>query len=225
MTTTRLARLRDRRDAGERLGDRLIATLSLTGERTVVLALPRGGVPVASEVARRLRAPLDVFVARKIGAPGHPEAGIGAIAEGHDDVVVDERAVRALRLSPEDLATLVEAERRELRRRVDQYRQGRPMPDVARRDVVLVDDGLATGVTAEAALRALRAQDPASLVLAVPACAPDTAERLRSVADHVVCVLAPRHFHAVGLWYETFDQTTDEEVLGLLEAARIGASR
>lgn len=225
MTTTRLARFRDRRDAGERLGDQLLATLALTGERTAVLALPRGGVPVAFEVAKRLRAPLDVLVARKIGAPGRPEVGIGAIAEDYDDIVVDERAVRALRLSSDGVEALVETERTELRRRVDRYRQGRPLLDVVRRDVVLVDDGLATGVTAEAALRALRAQDPASLVLAVPACAPDTAERLRRVADHVVCVLAPRNFHAVGLWYEEFDQTTDDEVIGLLAAARAEARR
>lgn len=210
-------RLHDRTEAGRRLADRLDGRVG-SGANTAVLALPRGGVPVAVEVARRLGATLDVFVARKIGAPGQPEFGIGAIAEGDENVVVDQRAMTMLRLTPEDLDRLIADERRELERRVERYRDGRPLRDVGGCDVVLVDDGLATGVTAEAALRALRARGPANLVLAVPACAPESAQRLRSVADDVVCVLEPRHFHAVGQWYEQFDQTTDDEVLALLAA-------
>jgi putative phosphoribosyl transferase len=218
MTGDTQGRFKNRADAGRRLSDRLHETLGPTAS-TVVLALPRGGVPVGFEVARRLGAPLEVFVARKVGAPGHPEYGIGAIAEGDETVVVDRRAVEALGITAEELSRLVAAEREELERRVDRYRRGRPLPEIAGRNVVLVDDGLATGVTAEAALRALRARKPATLVLAVPACAPEAAGRLRGVADAVVCVLEPRHFHAVGQWYERFDQTTDDEVLDLLDAA------
>lgn len=208
-------RFRDRTDAGRRLA-RLLTDRNLADP--VVLALPRGGVPVAAEVAAALRAPLEVFVARKLGAPGQPELGIGAIAEG-DGLVVDRRAVDFLGLSDDDVATLAGQQRRELMRRVRLYRGDRPLPDLAGRDVVLVDDGLATGVTAEAALRSLRGRRPRTLVLAVPACAAATAQRLRAEADGVVCALTPLDFTAVGLWYEDFEQTTDAEVLELLAPA------
>ena len=205
-------KFRDRVDAGQALAERLG---HLAFHEPVVLALPRGGVPVGYEVAAALGAPLDVFVARKVGAPGHPEFGIGAVAELGGEVV-NQDALAVLRLDADEFAVLAERERVELARRVERYRGGRPLPDVAGRDVVLVDDGLATGVTAEASLRALRSLRPRRLVLAVPTCAPDTAGRLTSVADEVVCVLSPPDFRAVGLWYERFDQTSDDEVLELL---------
>jgi putative phosphoribosyl transferase len=205
---------RDRADAGRRLAERL-RSLPLPLTSPVVLALPRGGVPVGAEVAAALGAPFDVFVARKVGAPGHEEYGIGAVAEGLDEPVVSGAAGR-LGLSDADVRVLAERARGELDARVTRYRGGRPLLDVTGKDVVLVDDGLATGVTAEAALVALRRAGPRSLVLAVPVCAPDAAERLRSVADDVVCVHAPRAFFAVGQWYRDFTQTTDGEVLRLL---------
>ena len=203
-------RFRDRVDAGRQLADRLPADL----DDPIVLALPRGGVPVAKEVADRLGAPLEVLVARKIGAPGHAELGIGAIAEG--GAIVGSDLVRALRLSANEFEALAERERGELARRVERYRGSRPLPVVEGRDVVLVDDGLATGVTAEAALRALRDEAPRRLVLAVPVCSPDTAHRLVPPADEVVCVLSPRDLIAVGVWYDDFTQTSDDEVLALL---------
>ena len=206
----------DRHDAGERLA-RALTEKDL--DDPVVLALPRGGVPVAFEIARSLDAPLDVFVARKIGAPGHCEYGIGAIAEG-DVVVFDSWAVQALRLTAEHLDELRENELVELQRRVRQYRGDRALPSIAHRDVVLVDDGLATGVTAEAAVRALRTMNPRRVMLAVPACAPESRDRLAELADEVVCLMAPAEFRAVGQWYERFDQTTDEQVADLLAARR-----
>jgi putative phosphoribosyl transferase len=214
-------RFQDRTDAGRQLAERL-APLELTDP--VVLALPRGGVPVAVEVASTLDAPLEVFVARKVGAPGRPEFGIGAVAEG-DGVVANEDIVQLLGLGSEEWDGLVAAERRELERRVDRYRGGRPLPELRGRDVVLIDDGLATGVTAEAALRALRSCEPRRLLLAVPACAPETAARLSAVADDVICVIAPPDFVAVGQWYERFDQTTDSQVLALLQRSVATARR
>ena len=212
-------RFEDRSDAGKRLATHL-QQLDLVDP--VVLALPRGGVPVGVEVAAALHAPVDVFVARKVGAPGQSEYGIGAIAEG-GVVVAHDRALRALRLSPEQFERLAGLECDELDRRVRDYRGTRALPELGGRDVVLVDDGLATGVTAEAALRALRGRGPRQLVLAVPVCARQTADRLRGIADQVVCTHAPADFWAVGQWYETFDQTTDAEVLELLERAHAGS--
>lgn len=209
-------RFHDRTDAGRQLAERLSGRSFVD---PVVLALPRGGVPVAFEVARALGAPLDVFVARKIGAPGQKELGVGAIAEGSDEVVASEVA-RMLDIDDRRLRELADKERPELDRRVAQYRDG-PLVAVAGRDVIVVDDGLATGVTAEAALRALRKREPRSLVLAVPVAAPDVAERLKAIADDVVCILFPGDFRAVGLWYDSFSQTSDAEVNALLARARL----
>jgi len=203
---------KDRHEAGVRLAQRL------KGEgfqNPVVLALPRGGVPVAAPVAAVLGVPVVPFVARKIGAPGHPELGVGAVAEGTDEVVVSDVAAQ-LGLSEAELKTMAEDERPELDRRVDAYRGGSPLPSMEGRDVVLIDDGLATGVTAEAALRAIRRHRPRRLVLAEPVCARDSAQRLAAVADELICLASPEAFHAVGTWYETFEETTDEEVLSLL---------
>lgn len=206
---------RDRADAGCRLGD-LLASRELVDP--IVLALPRGGLPVAFEVARRVGAPLEVFVARKVGAPRQPEYGIGAVAEC-GTVVHDQAALDAIGLGEAEFHELVERERDELRRRVRRYRPDRELPDLRGRDVVLVDDGLATGVTAEAAVRDVRSLEPRSVILAVPVCARDTMARLSSFADEVVCVEAPPDFRAVGRWYDRFDQTTDDEVLDLLGRA------
>jgi putative phosphoribosyl transferase len=186
----------------------------------VVLALPRGGVPVAYEVAAALGTSLEVFVARKVGAPRHPEYGIGAVAEG--DGVVATEAVAALGITAARFAELACDERRELERRVRRYRGSRPLPGVVGRDVVLVDDGLATGVTAEAALRALRAMHPRRLVLAAPVCSPPAAQALAALADDVVCLLIPSGFRSVGGHYRSFRQNTDDEVVELLERASVG---
>jgi len=204
-------RFRDRPDAGAQLADCLPVDL----DDPLVLALPRGGVPVARVVADRLGAPLDVLVARKLGAPIQPELGIGAIAEG-GGAALSADTIRALRISEGEIQRIIEREEEEVRRRVDAYRGGRPLPAVTGRDVVLVDDGLATGVTAEAALLSLRAQRPARLLLAVPVGPPETARRLVPPADEVVCVVTPRHLVAVGAWYQDFTQTTDAEVIELL---------
>lgn len=214
-------RFRDRRDAGRKLAAQL---QRYRDEDVIVLGLPRGGVEVAYEVARALDAPLDVVIARKIGAPFRPELGVGAMAE-EGLPVFDEPLLRSLGLAPEDLRRTIEQEYDELRRRVRRYRQGREAPQVGGRTVLLVDDGLATGVTARAALRSLRRRQPHWLVLAAPVCAPHTAQALDEDADDVVCLATPRHFAAVGAWYEHFDQTSDEIVLELLERARTaGAS-
>ncbi|RIQ12896.1 phosphoribosyltransferase family protein, partial [Jiangella rhizosphaerae] len=211
---------RDRADAGRRLGERLRA---LTFRDPIVLALPRGGVPVAAQVAAALDAALEVFVARKVGAPSHPEFGIGAIAEGSDEVVVTSSAGR-LGLGADDLETLVRGERSELARRVDLYRGAAPLPDLEARDVILVDDGLATGVTAEAALRSLRGFRPHRLVLAVPVCSPDSAQRLTAIADDIVFVAAPEDLFSIGAYYDDFTQTTDDEVVDLLASSRSRAA-
>jgi len=215
-------RFLDHRHAGQQLAARLVEWAAHRDlADLLVVALPRGGVPVAAEVARALGAPLDIVVVRKIGAPGNPETGIGAIA-GDEPPLYDHRALRMLSLSEEDLADDVARERAELRRREGVYRRGRPAPAVRGRSVIVVDDGLATGVTARAALRHLRAQGPAHLVLAVPVCAPDAAAAVREEADDLVCLHRPESFWSVGEWYEEFAQVSDDEVISTLR--RPGAS-
>ncbi|CAL9659501.1 putative protein [Streptomyces sp. enrichment culture] len=209
-------RYHDRRHAGEELALRLMEWAA-DGDLVdpLVLALPRGGVPVAAQVARALRAPLDVLVARKIGVPGRPETGIGAIV-GDDPPLYDRRALEMLGLSEDRLGSDVARERTELHRREGRYRGDRPPPHVADRAVILVDDGLATGVTARAALRHLRRQGPARLILAVPVGASGTADLMRAEADDLICLHQPPVFRAVGEWYEEFDQVDDEEVVRIL---------
>jgi predicted phosphoribosyltransferase len=213
-------RFHDRRQAGQELGLRLMQWAS-DGElfEPLVLALPRGGVPVAAEVTRALGAPLDVLGVRKIGVPGRPEVGIGAVV-GDDPPLFDRTSLNVLGLSEEALAPDVAREREELRRRTLHYRGDRHPPDVSGRAVILVDDGLATGVTARAALRHLRRQEPSRLILAVPVGAPEAAAALRAEADDVICLRQPRDFQAVGLWYEDFEQVGDEEVVAVLDASR-----
>ncbi|GEB48052.1 MULTISPECIES: phosphoribosyltransferase [Streptomyces] len=209
-------RYTDRTEGGRRLARELEEMQRADGlPDPLVLALPRGGVPVAQEVARALRAPLDVVVARKIGLPGRPEFGIGAIA-GEDPPVFDADALQMLGLTEDRLSAEVAHERGELHRRERLYRGDRPAPRTAQRTLVVVDDGLATGVTARAALRHLRRQRPERLVLAVPVGAPQSVTALREEADVVICPQQPEPFEAVGLWYEDFPQTSDEEVVAAL---------
>jgi predicted phosphoribosyltransferase len=207
---------RDRVEAGQALGEHLTAYADRPD--VLVLALPRGGVPVGFEVAQALHAPLDVFLVRKLGVPGHEELAMGALASG-DVLVLNEEVVRALDISEEEIAAAVAAEGQELRRRERAYRGDRPPPDVRDRTVILVDDGLATGSTMRAAVAALRRQGPARVVLAVPLGAAETCADFRQVADEVVCARTPEPFYAVGLWYDDFTQTTDAEVRGLLVRA------
>jgi predicted phosphoribosyltransferase len=210
------SRYADRREAGVVLA-RALGRYSFRGD-VVVLGLPRGGVPVAHEVALALRAPLDVFVVRKLGAPGHAELAMGAISSGGVRILNDD-VVEWYRPSPEELERLTQIERRELERREHEYRGDRPGVAVADRVALLVDDGLATGASMRAAVQAVRSLGPAKVVVAVPVGAPDTCRALSLIADDVVCPLQPEHFSAVGLWYEDFAQTTDEEVQQLLAQA------
>jgi putative phosphoribosyl transferase len=211
---------RDRSEAGDVLAGRLG---HYAGRHDVlVLALPRGGVPVAARVARALGAPLDVFVVRKLGVPGHEELAMGAIASGGVQVV-NEQVVGRLGLGAEDLRRVAEVEARELARRERRYREDRPPPELAGRVVILVDDGLATGSTMRAAVAAARRAGPARVVVAVPTAPASTCQRLAEEADEVICATTPRPFRAVGYSYRSFPQTSDEEVRAILRAAWGGA--
>jgi len=208
---------RDRLDAGRRLAEKLSRYAGKSD--VVVLALPRGGVPVAAEVARALDAPLDVFLVRKLGFPGQEELAMGAIASGGSRVL-NTSLLRRLHVPPETVDAVAMRERRELDRREREYRGSHSPASVRGRTVILVDDGLATGASMHAAVAALRAQEPARIVVAVPVGAPSTCEDLRQIADEIVCAETPEPFAAVGQWYDDFSQTTDEEVRQLLEASR-----
>jgi predicted phosphoribosyltransferase len=207
---------RDRREAGRLLAEELAGYAGR--EDVIVLALPRGGVPVAYEVARALGAPLDVFLVRKLGVPGHEELALGAIATGGVRLL-NEDVVRGRRIPPEVIDGVEAAERAELERREREYRGDRPAPDVRGRTVILIDDGLATGASMRAAVAALRQGRPARIVVAVPIAAPSTCEEFRDEVDQVVCARTPEPFFAVGLWYDDFSQTTDDEVRDLLRRA------
>ena len=212
-------RLPDRANAGLLLAERLKEIQSFNPERTVAAALPRGGIAVGVVVARSLHVPLEVLVTRKIGHPDQPELGLGAIAEGGEPVF-DEAMLDQVGLRPADLAGIIARERAELARRVAVYRGDRPPPEFAGRNVIVVDDGLATGVTARAALRAVRARGAARTVLAVPVAAAPAIEAMKSETDEVVTVVTPRRFRSVGEWYAEFGQLTDADVLTLLAALR-----
>jgi predicted phosphoribosyltransferase len=207
---------RDRTEAGKHLATRLT---DYAGRPDVlVLALPRGGVPVAFEVARALRAPLDIFLVRKLGVPGHEELAMGAIATGGVRVL-NEDVMSYLRIAGEVVDAVAADELRELERRERAYRGDAAAPDVRGKTVILVDDGLATGSTMRAAAAALRQQQPARIVVAVPVSSPQICDEYRMGVDEIVCAVTPEPFHAVGQWYEDFSQTTDEEVRGLLARA------
>jgi len=207
---------RDREDAGRRLAERLAG---YRGESPMVFALPRGGVPVGYEIAHALEAPLDIFIARKLGAPGREEFGIGAVAQGGVRVL-NERAVEALEIPEEYIERVAKQETEEIERRLLILRGDRPQPEVEGRTAILVDDGLATGVTARAAVEALRRRNPGRLVLAVPVCAARSVKLLRSEVDELVCLEAPSNLMAISLWYQDFYQVEDEQVVELLERAR-----
>jgi predicted phosphoribosyltransferase len=212
----RVTPFRDRTDAGRRLA---VAAGHLTRDRRLlVLALPRGGVPVAAEVAAALRAPLDVYLVRKLGVPDQPELAMGAIASGGVRVIND-RVVQAARVSRAELDEVIRAESRELERREVVLRGERSTPTIAGRAIVLVDDGIATGSTMRAAISALRALDARSIVVAVPVAAPESVRELASEVEEVVCVATPDPFRAISLWYDDFSQTTDDEVRAIVSGA------
>jgi putative phosphoribosyl transferase len=209
-------RFRDRTEAGKVLA----RDLSRYANRSevLVLALPRGGVPVGFEVAKYLKAPLDIFLVRKLGVPGHEELALGAIATGNTRIL-NRDVVQDLRIPESVIDEITETQRLELARREQLYRGDRPPPDVRGKTVILVDDGLATGATMYAAVTALRQQQPARIVVAVPAAAQATCDEFREVVDEIVCAVTPEPFYAVGASYEDFSQTTDNEVRNLLEKA------
>ncbi len=216
-----LTRFRNRREAGRQLAHRLG---SWGGDPSVqVLALPRGGVPVAWEVARALGAPLDVFLVRKLGVPGREELAMGAIAEGGVRVLNDE-VIQPLGITPTVVERVTRAELAELSRRERLYRGDTPAPDLRNRTVLLIDDGLATGATMAAAVAGVRAQRPRRVIVAVPVASEEAARAMSRRADECVAVLTPRQFGGVGQWYEDFGQTTDDEVQHLLDAARHSTS-
>lgn len=211
-----MAPFKDRRDAGKKLASRL---LQYAGHSDVsVLALPRGGVPVAYEVALALNAPMDIFIVRKLGLPGREELAIGAIASGGVRVLNND-IIRMLSVPEEVINFVVKRESHELGRREQLYRGDRPSPEVRDRTVILVDDGLATGASMRAAVAGLRARHPARIVVAVPTAASEVCDAFRPEVDEIVCLITPEPFYGVGRWYEDFSQVTDEEVRTLLQEA------
>ena len=212
---------RDRREAGRLLAERLEG---YRDEEPIVLALPRGGVVVASEVARALGAPLDVVVARKLGAPAQPERAVGAIAPGGIRVL-DEEILSWLDIPEDELERIAAREAREMERRMRLFRSGRREADPKSETVILVDDGIATGMTVRAAIERVRRQEPGRLVMAVPVCATRTAETLRPEVDELISLKTPPELWAIGYWYENFEQVSDEEVVELLERHRGAEAR
>jgi predicted phosphoribosyltransferase len=213
---------RDRTEAGQVLAEKLRAYAGR--DDVIVLALPRGGVPVGFEVARALGAPLDVFVVRKLGVPGHEELAMGAIASGGVRVL-NHDVVHGMGIPERVIEAVAAAEERELARREQLYRDGRPAPDVRGRIVILVDDGLATGSTMRAAVAALRELGPKRIVVAVPTASPAACAEFAEIVEEAVCAITPEPFYAVGMWYEDFSQTTDDEVRTLLREAARGGGR
>jgi putative phosphoribosyl transferase len=211
-----MIRFRNRQDAGRKLAAKL---REFAAEHPIVLALPRGGVPVGYEVARALSAPLDVWVVRKIGVPWHAELGIGAVAEG-GYIHLSREILGHLGISEEEQSKATESKRREVEERVRRFRGEHPRPVLRDRTVIVVDDGIATGGTVRAAIRSIRAEGPKKVVLAVPVAAPDALEALAPEVDRAVSLLTPPDLYAIGLWYEDFRQLSDDDVVRLLDRAR-----
>ena len=212
-----MARFRDRRDAGRQLAKKLVQYANRPD--VLILALPRGGVPVAYEVARVLSVPMDIFIVRKLGLPGHEELAIGAIASGGIRVL-NEDIIRGLHIPDEVIDYVAQRELKELQRREHIYRGDNPPPEVRDRIVILVDDGLATGASMRAAVTGLRTQNPKRIVVAVPVAAPETCEAYGKEVDEIICAITPEPFVGVGWWYEDFSQTTDEGVRLFLQDIR-----
>jgi len=204
----------DRRDAGRKLAEKLISYANRPD--VVVLALPRGGVPVAYEVAMALNAPLDIFLVRKLGVPDHEELAFGAIASG-DVRVLNEEIVWRFNITEAEIDAVAQKELEELHRRERAYRGDRPVPEVRDRTAILIDDGLATGASMRAAVAGVLAKEPERVIVAVPTAAPETCELFEAIVDEIVCAETPAPFYGVGRWYQDFSQTTDEEVRTLLE--------
>ena len=213
-----MARFKNRFDAGKVLASRL--TTYANRPDVLVLALPRGGVPVAFEIAQALHVPLDVFLVRKLGVPGHEELAMGAIASGGVRVL-NQDVVPALNIPPDVIERVAANEQRELERRERDYRDALPAPDVHGKTVILVDDGLATGSTMHAAALALRKLGPAHVVIAVPTAPPEACAQFKSEVDDIICAITPEPFYGVGFWYDNFEQTTDAEVRELLRRAAV----
>ncbi len=212
-----MEKFNDRKDAGQLLAEHL-----KTYEKdkdAIILALPRGGVPVAYEVADALSLPLDVFLVRKLGVPGHEELAMGAIASG-DTVIFNDEIIRMLSLSDAAIQEVIKSETEELKRRESAYRGDRPFPELKDKRIILVDDGIATGATIRAAIKGIYLRRPKEVIVAVPVAALSSYEEISSLVDKMVCPLKPINFYAVGLWYEIFGQTSDEEVIELLEKAK-----
>lgn len=209
---------KDRAAAGQFLAGQLASYTNRP--EVMVLGLPRGGVPVAFEVAKALNAGFDVFLVRKLGVPGQEELAMGAIASGGVRVL-NQAVVRSLRISTHTIDKVTAKEQQELARREQLYRDGQPAPDLENRTVILVDDGLATGATMRAAVMALREQHPAQIVVAVPIAALETCDQLKETVDDILCAMTPQPFQSVGVWYENFSQTTDQEVRRLLNQAAL----
>jgi predicted phosphoribosyltransferase len=213
----------DRREAGKYLAEAL-AERGYHGDGVLVLGIPRGGIPVAEEVARALNAPLDVVIARKLRAPYQPELAIGAVVSGDHLQIVSEELAHATDASPEYLAQEIRHQEAEIERRWRAYRGDRPAPSVEGRTVIVIDDGIATGYTFSAALAGLRRRNPARLVAAVPVAPPESLAALSGLADDIVCLATPEPFLAVGVWYDDFSQTSDEEVIAILQRSWARAS-
>ena len=207
---------KDRREAGKRLAEEL---KSYAGKDTIVLALPRGGVVIGFEVAKALQVPLDVIITRKIGAPTAPEYAIGAVAE-NGEVLLNDEEIRLLGISRRYIDEEIRRQKIEIERRIGLYRGGKRLPSLSGKRVILVDDGIATGFTVKTSIRAVRAENPRELVLAVPVAPAEVIDELAPLVDAVVCLATPSPFIAVGAWYRSFEQTTDDEVRSLLDAAR-----
>ncbi len=208
---------KNRREAGKHLGDLLKEDYG-NQEDVLVLGLPRGGVPVAYEVANTLDAPLDVFVVRKLGVPGHEELAMGALASGGIRLL-NQQVVSLAQISKQEIDQVTRRESAELRRREQSYRDNRPEPEISGKTVILVDDGLATGASMRSAVVALRQLDPSQIIVAVPAAPPQTCAEFKDYVDRIICAITPAEFGGVGRWYHDFSQTTDEEVRELLYTA------